>query len=94
MGLKNRVPPGVSYVKGARAWAVSALVRKIAIVTVLSTAVAGAFAFSGDLYTAQGQTPREQFRVKRHFKIERPASLTPAEALTIYEGIGETMARG
>ncbi len=95
MGLKNRVPPGVSHIKGARAWAESALpVRKIAIIMALSTAVAGAFAFSGDRYAAEGQTSKEQFRVKRHFKVERSANLTPVEALTIYEGVAETMARG
>ena len=33
-------------------------------------------------------------RVKRHFKIEKPANLSRAEALTIYENIGAEMAEG
>lgn len=45
---------------------------------------------------AQAQTAGrgEETRVKRHFKIERPAQLTPVESLTIYENIGADMAKG
>ena len=35
-----------------------------------------------------------ELQPKRHFKIERPASLTNSEALTIYDNVADQMARG
>jgi len=42
--------------------------------------------------TAQAGT--NELQPKRHFKIERPASLTNTEALTIYDNVADQMARG
>ncbi len=40
------------------------------------------------------QIKREQLTPKGHFKIERPANLSPAEALAIYGNIADDLARG
>ncbi len=67
-------------------------IRKI--VLVLSTVVAGIIASSAVRDAALAQFKREELTPKRHFKIERPANLSPAEALTIYENIADVMAQG
>ena len=69
-------------------------ILKIALVTVFSIVVAGIFAASGVRDAVQAQTKREELTPKRHFKIERPANLSPAEALAIYDNIADVMARG
>ncbi len=43
---------------------------------------------------AQPSGADDPLRPQRHFKVERPAQLTPAEALTIYENIAADMGRG
>jgi hypothetical protein len=43
---------------------------------------------------AQSSGRDDAAKVKRHFKIERPAHLSNQEALTIYENIGRDMAKG
>ncbi len=67
-------------------------IRNTALLGALAAAVAAAVALYGGDPGARAQTGKEESRVKRHFKIERPANLSPAEALTIYDNIGETMA--
>ncbi len=68
-------------------------IRNTALLAALAAAVAAAVALYGGGPGARAQTGKEEFRVKRHFKIERPANLSPAEALTIYDNIAETMAK-
>lgn len=43
---------------------------------------------------AQSSGRDDAAKVKRHFKIERPAHLSNQEALTIYENIGQDIAKG
>ena len=67
-------------------------IRNTALLGALAAAVAAAVALYGGGPGARAQTAKEEFRAKRHFKIERPANLSPAEALTIYDNLAETMA--
>ncbi len=69
-------------------------IGKIALVTVISTVVAGIIASGAVRDAARAQTKREDLVPKRHFKIERPANLSAAEALAIYANIADDMARG
>ena len=52
----------------------------------------------GWLIVASGQPADAQsgdpLRPKRHFQIERPAQLTKTEAVTVYQNIGDDVARG
>ena len=69
-------------------------IGKIALVTVISTVVAGIIASGAVRDAARAQAKREDLVPKRHFKIERPANLSAAEALAIYANIADDMARG
>ncbi|MBL6927995.1 MAG: cytochrome P460 family protein [Rhodospirillales bacterium] len=43
---------------------------------------------------AQSTNDTDPLRPKRHFKVQRPASLSPPETLTIYDNIANEMAKG
>ena len=67
---------------------------KAAFVAVLIAAVAGIVASTTVRDPAQAQVKRDELTPKRHFKIERPANLSAAEALAIYDNIADAMAQG
>ena len=67
---------------------------KAAIVAVLFAALAGIVASTAVRDPAQAQIKRDELTPKRHFKIERPANLSAAEALAIYDNIADAMAQG
>ncbi|MBT3360562.1 MAG: hypothetical protein HN403_13140 [Rhodospirillales bacterium] len=43
---------------------------------------------------AQSSEDADPLRPKRHFKVQRPANLSPPEALSIYDNIADEMAKG
>ncbi len=61
------------------------LIRILAGLLVFLTPLAG---------LAQTGSDADPLRPKRHFKVQRPANLTPAEALTIYDNVTDEMAKG
>ena len=65
-------------------------IRGIALVAAVSAIVAGIAV--GD--AAHAQIKRESLIPKGHLKIERPANLSAAEALAIYDNIADALARG
>ena len=65
-------------------------IRGIALVAAVSAIVAGIAV--GD--AAHAQIKRESLIPKGHLKIERPANLSAAEALAIYDNIADDLARG
>jgi len=61
--------------------------RTLALIGLATVVLAGAV-------VAQTTGPDDAAKIKRHFKIERRAHLSKQEALTIYENIGNDLAKG
>ncbi len=66
------------------------LMAAVSTVLGLSVVIAAALYIPGQPVFAQA----DGIKTQRHFKIERPADLTAADALVLYEKIGKNMARG
>ena len=69
-------------------------IRGITLVAVVSAIVAGIVVPNAVRDAAHAQIKREELIPKRHFKIERPANLSAAEAMAIYDNVADDMARG
>ncbi len=60
----------------------------------LCIALALLFLLSPTASFAQTTSDADPLRPKRHFKVQRPASLSPSEALSVYDNIADEMAQG
>ena len=69
-------------------------IRGIALVAAFSAIVAGIVAAGAVGDAVHAQVKREALTPKGHLKVDRPANLSAAEALAIYENIADDMARG
>ena len=69
-------------------------IRTLAHVAALTVIVAGIVAAGAVPDAAHAQSSGDASIPKGHLKIERPANLSPAEALAIYGNIADEMARG
>jgi hypothetical protein len=67
--------------------------RFVAHIAVASAIVAGIVALSAVREPTHAQSSQDALVPKGHFKIERPANLSSAEALAIYDNIADTMAQ-